>query len=302
MKSGGVVFAIKPFSMHDGPNLRTTVFLKGCPLRCRWCHNPEGLHVDSLVVHDREKCIECGTCLEVCPHGALGSVNLGQNEKLGRCQLCLTCVDACPALARQSTGVQVTVPEVMAQLLKDLPFYEESGGGVTFSGGEPLFQPEFLKALLEGCGNHSIHRAVDTSCFADRRVVESIAEHTDLFMVDLKHMSEEAHQEAVGVGVATIHENIRMLVQMDKKIRLRFPLIPEFNDGDENIRETAAFVEALESVTRIDVLPYHQTGSRKYQKLGLQYAGSDIGIPDQQKITAVVEAFRLRGLEVQVGG
>lgn len=298
----GTLFAIKRYALHDGPDLRVTVFLKGCPLACRWCHNPEGMRPDTQILSLPDRCVGCGECLTACPSGALlaGQGTVDRGPEL--CTACGTCAEVCPAMAHEALGRRWTVAEVMAEVEKELPFFADSQGGVTFSGGEPLAQPDFLEGLLLACGRLGIHRAVDTSGFATPETALRIARHTDLFLFDLKHMDPAEHRRATGVDNAPILANLRLLAKTGARIQLRLPLIPGFNDGGENIRQTGLLATSLSGVDGIDVLPYHATAKGKYAKLGLPYPGADIPAADPQRTERAAEILRNCGLRVRIGG
>jgi len=298
----GTIFAIKRYALHDGPDLRVTVFLKGCPLSCHWCHNPEGMRPGTQILSLPDRCVGCGECLTACPQGALSAGPASVRRDAGACTACGTCAETCPALAHEALGRSWTVAEVMAEIEKELPFFEGSQGGVTFSGGEPLAQPDFLEALLAACVRLGIHRAVDTSGFATAETALRIARHTDLFLFDLKHMDPAEHRRATGVDNAPILANLRLLAETGARIQLRLPLIPGFNDGGENIRQTGLLAASLPGVDGIDVLPYHATAKGKYAKLGLPYPGADIPAADPQRTQRAAEILRNCGLTVRIGG
>lgn len=298
----GSIFAIKRYAIHDGPNIRTTVFLKGCPLSCWWCHNPEGLNRAVELVYLEEKCIGCRACIEGCYTGSLTGVSSGISRDATSCNGCGDCVAVCPALAHEPTGRILDVEEVMAEIDKDIPFYDQSGGGVTFSGGEPLQQAAFLLALLKACGKKGIHRAVDTSCHAPAATVLEIADHADLLMVDLKHMDNEKHQLYTGVGNRLILGNISRLVEHKHTIRLRFPLIPGVNDDSHNLHETGRFASALIGVEQIDILPYHSAAKAKYAKMSRVYPGTAIAAPTREVVNQAVNILQHYNLRVEIGG
>lgn len=298
----GTLFAIKRYALHDGPDLRLTVFLKGCPLSCAWCHNPEGIRPGLEMIGQPARCVGCGDCLTVCPNGALSAAPSGVKRDLGACTACGTCAEACPALVHEAVGRQWTVDEIMAEVEKELPFFADSQGGVTFSGGEPLTQPDFLEALLVACGAKGVHRAVDTSGFAPAETVLRIARHTDLFLFDLKHMDPAEHRRATGVDNAPILANLRLLAGSGARLQLRLPLIPGVNDGEENILQTGRLAASLPGVHGIDILPYHATARGKYAKLGLPYPGSHIPCSDPEHVGRAADMLRNCGLAVRIGG
>ena len=301
MNRTGIIFAVKPFSLHDGPNLRTTVFFKGCPLKCRWCHNPEGISFSPSVVSMTEKCVGCGECVRGCSSEALVMTAEGVHREVDRCSLCLQCVELCPALVHEPVGYRVKVEELIAEIAKDIAFFDQSGGGVTFSGGEPLAQPEFLMGLLEACGHLSIHRTVDTSAYASSETLMRVAEQTDLFLCDLKHMDDGIHREVTGVGNGSILENIRLLCREGRNIRVRIPLIPGINDSNDNLLKCIDFIHELR-LESIDLLPYHNAAGAKYDKLEQPYPGETIRPATQEDLARAVDIFRRNNIETVTGG
>lgn len=310
-RSEGTIFAIKRYALHDGPDLRTTIFLKGCPLSCWWCHNPEGLRHDIGMVTLAEKCVGCGECLEACPHKALKMSNSGPRRNVGLCAGCATCAETCPALAHEATGRVVSVASVLADIEKDRAFYDGSQGGVTFSGGEPLAQPGFLMDLLRECGKLELHRTVDTSGFAENALLLHIARETDLFLFDLKHMNSEEHERYTGVPNERILANLESLVGNGHAVQIRMPLIPGINDDAANLRATGEFVARLVHISEqdgragvcgLDVLPYHGTARAKYAKLGMEYKGLHIPKSDPQDVQRAVRLLERFGLTVRIGG
>jgi len=298
----GIIFDIKKYAIHDGPGIRTTVFFKGCPMSCRWCHNPEGLSITSQIVYNREKCIGCGECVTACPENALSLSPEGVETDFARCRHHGTCALICPAEARESAGETISVENLVNIIAKDVPFYDESGGGVTFSGGEPLFQPEFLLAVLDACATLHIHRAMDTTGYTDSDTITAVAERTDLFLFDLKLMDPEKHKRYTGVSNRKILANLEHIAGMDLDIIIRMPLLPGINDDDENIDKTGRFIAALPGVRKIDILPYHDFQKTKYSKFAIPYRAEAIASPTNQQVAAVGKRLEDFGLNVTIGG
>lgn len=300
--SNGVIFDIKRFAVHDGPGVRTTVFLKGCPLRCWSCHNPESQSrdIDLLLKHDR--CNACGECLESCPLHAIEAGNGSVQIDRERCDRCGLCADACLRDAIEFAGRSVTVEQVIEEVEKDRVYYDEGGGGVTFSGGEPLYQPRFLVDLLRECARRDIATVVDTSGFASRTVVQTVAEWVDLFLYDLKLIDNVRHLQFTGATNRPILANLRWLADRGARVRVRFPLIPDINDDETNVRATGAFVASLPVSYGVDILPYHQLGVEKYQRLDRVYRLADTAVPNDGHIFNAVKILEAFGLDVTVKG
>ncbi len=297
-----VIFDIKRFAVHDGPGIRTTVFLKGCPLACPWCHNPEGQKFAPELFLRPARCIGCGKCLPACPQGALtlasGTIALDR----GSCDACGTCADVCPTDALETVGRAVTVDELIATIMRDRPFYQESGGGVTFSGGEPLGQPEFLLDLLHACRDRGIHTTVDTSGYAPAETIAAIAELVDLFLYDLKLIDDDAHRRYTGVTNRPILDNLRLLSDIGATVIVRVPVIPGITDSEDNIDGIARFVAALPRPYPVDLLPYHRAGIDKYARLGMPYRLADTPIPSHARMEEIAEIFLRHKLTVMIGG
>ena len=263
-----LIFDIKRYAIHDGPGIRTTLFLKGCPLRCVWCHNPESLAYRPEVGFYREKCVACGTCASVCPESAIRMKDGIPETERSRCTGCFACADACPADARTGYGALREVGELAGKLLQDRAFFENSGGGVTISGGEPLCQIDFVVEVLQGLKANGIHTALDTTGFAPWETVERTTPYVDLYLYDLKHMDSAKHKATVAVPNERIKENAQKLAQAGKKLQVRIPVIPRFNEDEENIRATAEFCVGLgDAVEVVQLLPYHNMGVMKYLRI-----------------------------------
>ncbi len=285
----GLIFHIMRFSLRDGPGIRTTIFLKGCPLRCSWCHNPEGQSFGPSVMFFEERCRHCGDCAQVCPHG------------LTECEACGLCVEACVAEARQLAGRSVSVAETLAEIERDVVFFDESGGGVTLSGGEPLAQPEFAGALLAACRARGIHTALDTCGMAPVDVLLRVAARADLVLFDLKAMQGGLHVQYTGAPNTAILENLEALAAAGRSVIVRYPLIPGVNDGAGELRAMAEFLRPL-GLRRVDLLPYHRMGIDKYRRLGIRCPIDAFSSPDPARVGQVAEALRRQGLEVRMGG
>lgn len=262
------VFQFKRYSIHDGPGIRTTVFLKGCPLSCRWCHNPEGIPPHPQMVFIGSRCIGCGTCASVCPSGAIDPRDPSMTGR-DMCTLCGSCAESCPAAAREMTGVEFTVAEVMDLVERDAPFYSSSGGGVTFSGGEPLQQADFLEEILGECRDRGIHTAVDTSCFAPTEVFMRISGLADLMLCDIKLMDEGEMLRHTGGNASKVLDNIRLLARSGSAFTVRMPVIPGVTDTDSNLRLLAEFLLGLPALPDLQLLPFHSSWRDKYSRLGL---------------------------------
>mgnify|MGYP001031050000 CR=1 FL=1 len=298
----GTIFDIMKYSIHDGPGIRTTVFFKGCPLNCWWCHNPESQAIGQEIMLWEDRCIGCGDCLKACRNGAIvnrDGVLLTVREN---CRMCFECVKVCHSGARVAVGKNVTPEQVMEEVQKDIVFYEESGGGVTFSGGEPLLQPDFLEVLLGKCKEKEIHTAVDTTGFAKSEDLLRTAPKTDLFLYDLKLMDELEHRKYTGVSNEPILKNLSALSRCHGNIIIRIPVIPGVNDGEENLMRTAGFVSGLNGVREIDLLPYHKAGAGKYQRLEMTYALPETEPPDNESVNRMAEKMRISGKKIKIGG
>ncbi|HEY9115012.1 MAG TPA: glycyl-radical enzyme activating protein [Bacteroidales bacterium] len=262
----GIIYDIKHYAIHDGPGIRQTIFFKGCSLACWWCHNPEAISPKPFsflkILNNGNKCYE----------------------------------------KKETIGESYTIEEVMAEINKDRLFYEESGGGVTFSGGEPFVQYKFLLALLEECKHQGIHTCVDTTGHTDKDRMLSVAGLTDLFLYDLKHINSEQHKKYTGVGNELILENLKMLDEMGKKVWIRYPMIPGMNDQEEDLLRMLDFLSKLKNEHPVSILPYHKIGINKYQRFGIEYKMDGIEEPERERVEEVKSLFQQGGFEVGIGG
>jgi pyruvate formate lyase activating enzyme len=301
--NAGMVFDIKRYAIHDGPGIRTTVFLKGCLLNCPWCHNPEGKAKEQEFMWWKEKCMGCRECQSVCPKGAITFPDDFLLLDKTKCDLCKACVDACHSEALKLVGKNMTLTRVMKEIEKDTPFYDESGGGATLSGGEPLIQPDFSHRLLKACKELRIHTVVDTCGHADSDVLLKISKHVDLFLYDLKVISDEKHTKFTGLSNKLILENLKKLSHNGQKIIVRFPLVPGVNDDEKDISELGEFVSSLEGVKELSILPYHRTGVEKSKRLrkptDLFFMNQS---PSAETLSEIEKKLKDFGLKIQIGG
>lgn len=298
-----LIFDIKPYSINDGPGIRITIFLKGCPLSCAWCHNPEGISPHLQKLYSKAKCIGCGTCVENCPKNALTLTSEGVITDTDVCDLCGICADVCPSKAMEMSGRQVTVEEILKVIRRETVMMDQSDGGVTISGGEPMMQSDFLIELLDACGREGIHRAVDTTGLSKTETLLEVAKRTDLFLYDLKMMDPERHKKFTGVTNEKILENLHILAAAGANINIRIPLIRGVNTDEDNIRQSAEFVASLPGEKKlVSLLPYHDIAIHKYGKLGQEYESGEMEEPIQSDIEMAIRVFAERGLEAVVGG
>lgn len=299
----GSIFNIERFSTHNGPGVRSTVFLKGCPLSCIWCHNPEGLDGREEVYWARNLCRHCGICVRECPEGAI-QVNTNGEIVTDRalCTACGKCIEVCPVNARTLFGRCLTPKEVLDEVKKDSVFYDESGGGVTFSGGEPLSQINFLVDCLKLCHSEGFHICLDTSGYAPKSFIEKISPFVNLFLYDVKIIDDSLHKKFTGVSNELILANLRYVDSINKSIWARIPIIPTINDSYENLRMTAEILKNLENLERVNLLPFHKIGSEKYLGLSKEYEAFNYDVPEDEIMEEYMQIFKEKGLNVKLGG
>jgi len=295
----GVVFNVQRYSTEDGPGIRTTVFVKGCPMRCPWCHNPEGLRKQPELMWYDVRCIAARDCLAACPAGALTLTPEGMIIDRGLCDACGRCEDACPAAALEVIGKVRTVEDVAAEAVRDKVFYEKSGGGVTISGGEPALQLDFSRKLMESLRAEGIHLALDTCGGVAWERLELLVELADLVLFDLKIMEPDAHLEHTGVPLETVLDNARRTARMGKPMWVRTPVIPGYTDSADNIRAVARFIEAeLPTAERFDLLAFNNTCDAKYRRLDMVFPLAGEGLLTEDKMEELAAVAEAEGLEM----
>ena len=304
MSEKGRILRIEKLSTFDGDGLRTVIFLKGCPLACRWCSTPESQRSGSDFGLDRNKCTSCFSCVRACPEQAL-SYDMKQEAFVRdpeKCKDCRACIEACPTGAAIAWGYTATAQEIFKEVEKDSLFYFHSGGGVTVSGGEPLTQPLFVRELLETCMDHGISTAIETCGQVPWQHLEQVLPHVDTLFYDLKHMDDETHREITGVGNQRIHENLKRLDESEHAFSLivRMPVIPGCNDQADNIKALAEHCRGLKKLTQVQLLPYHRLGMETYRRMGLPYPLDGIDIPTPE--TMEDHLSLLGNLPARIGG
>jgi len=293
--TSGIIFNIQRYSIHDGPGIRTTVFLKGCPLKCWWCHNPESQNIHQEIAFWPDRCLDCGDCLKACADKALTRKNEGFLTDKNKCLLCASCAKACFTEARELVGKQITIEEVMEEIKQDIIFYDQSGGGVTFSGGEPLMQGQFLQELLLACQKEYIHTTVDTSGYAPWEVLKGISKLTNLFLYDIKLIDEEKHIKFTGVSNRLILDNLKRLLAEKTRIIVRIPIIPNINDDVDNILKTGRLMRSL-GLKEVNLLPYHDSATGKYERRAETYHLMQVKTPTKEKMQDISSILADLGL------
>jgi len=295
----GTVFDIKKYAIHDGPGIRTTVFFQGCPLSCWWCHNPESQTRQPVLMYRANRCVLCATCVETCPQSVISINEIAITDRT-KCDVCGECAEACYHGAREVSGKDMTLREVLAEIERDVPFYDQSGGGVTFSGGEPLNQRKFLAELLRECKKREIQTVVDTSGYAAWEVINGIRDDVDLFLYDLKLMDDDRHKKFTGVSNELILNNLQRLAESGERIEIRIPLIPGVNDDAENLEQSAAFIAELSNITGVELMGYHDIAEAKYEALGMVYPLPDTVPPTAEALQEAASYFENQGLNVKI--
>ncbi len=296
-----LIFNIQKFSIHDGPGIRTTIFFKGCPLVCQWCHNPESQSYHTEIMVNLDRCTQCGQCEQHCPQRAITQ----QYGKLvydrDRCTGCGTCIDYCYKNVREVVGKEYTVSELMLEIEKDRSFYEHSGGGVTLSGGEVMMQIDFVEQLIKACKDCGISVVIDTCGYAPSENFLRIVNDVDLFLYDIKLMDPDLHYRYTGQNNTLILKNLQILSDQGAKIDLRLPLIGDINTSNEEIQSVIDFASNLH-IYSIHLLPYHNIAKGKYHKLDVEYCGETFLIPSDERLQAISAMFKNENYRIMIGG
>lgn len=300
----GIINEIERFAINDGPGIRTLIFFKGCPLRCKWCSNPETQNPLPEIYYFEDKCIFCQSCIAACPNNAIKADYLRNKVITNRriCTGCGNCAAVCHAQARRLVGIEKNVKEIMKEVKKDEPFYILSGGGVTLSGGEVFFQPDFALEILKACKKEEIDTAIETSGFASWKTMERLLPYIDHVLIDIKHMNSSLHKYWTGVSNELILENIKRIDAQKKDYIIRIPLIPGVNDGEENIKELKNFIRELQNIKEIHVLPYHTLGRGKYRYLEREYELEHLKKYTKEEIKKIVSKLEIEGVKIVTGG
>lgn len=298
-----LIFDIRRYSINDGPGIRITIFMKGCPLRCAWCHNPESQSPKVQKLYTASKCIGAQDCIEVCPENALTLTPGGIVTDGEKCTLCGLCADACPSKAIEMSGKSYSAEELLKIIERERIHIDQSGGGVTFSGGEPLMFPDFLIKILDACGEKGFHRAVDTCGFVPTKTLLEVAKRTDLFLFDLKLIDPVQHKRWTGVDNRLILKNLKLLAKNGANINIRIPFIKNINTNENEVRKMAEFVSALPGKKPVvNLLPYHNIAAGKYKKLEMENNSEGMEEPTAAELEMAIEIFNRNGLKAETGG
>jgi len=293
----GNIFDIERFAVHDGPGIRTLVFLKGCPLKCLWCANPEGQYTNQQLIFMKDKCINCKKCIAVCPQKAIRILNDNIVQDWERCINCFNCVKVCPVGSRQIKGYRCTAEDVVEEVIKDISFYRRSGGGITLSGVNPVIKIDFSSEILKLCKENNIHTAIETSGYTKWSNFLKITKFTDFIYVDIKHMDSVKHKLYTGVDNNIILANIEKISKLGKPFIIRVPVVTGYNDSNYNILETSRFAKNLDNLVGIELLPYHKLGEYKYKYLGMNYLLENVSIPSSRKMKYLVNLIKSQGMK-----
>lgn len=301
MQTQGIITEIERYAINDGPGIRTNIFLKGCPLRCKWCANPETQKTTNQLMYWQNRCIGCQHCIQNCPTHSLAWGKTGITINREQCEACGTCTNVCNSQALTMAGEKKSVADILEIVKKDLPFYQISGGGVTFSGGEATSQGAFLLGLAKAMNENNIHTCIETCGYAKWETLESIVPYIDIFLFDIKTIDDDEHTALTGVSNALILENLCKLFKIGADVIVRIPIIPGLTDTDKNIHDTLTFLKKHAPGSSVSLLPYHRLGTSKYKKLNMDYSLEQIIPPSPGDMQRLKDIFVAHGFQVTVG-